>query len=265
MKPSQTGRVLILTVSFISLAALTYVSVQTGDLKYTTVFHTPTRIPVSQEALDPTSNKELWRDALKRHFVLPKDLAWGGHAVLLFSAIYATKGPILELGSGYFSTPVIHNVSVVEQSRDAYTVDLNVRWLARFAYLGSSHHRFGYVSERPQPQAFGNITFQPVHFNTWDDIWHREFGLVFVDHSPGERRRVDIQIFRNLTDVMLVHDTDNLEGYGYEPLLSSFAYRYRFKRRPRFKSFTDVVSMTRGDLVQKIEKLTNWSCDLLHV
>ncbi len=259
MKTSQPGRVLILTGSIVMLAAL-YVFVQSRE-----VFHTPMRIPGSQQTLDPTTNKEMWRDALKRHFVLPRNLGWGGQAVVLFSALYATKGPILELRRGYLTTPVIHNVSVVEQSRDAYTVDLNVGWLGRFVSLGSPHHRFGYVSERLQPQAFGNITFQPVHFKTWDDIWHHEFGLAFVDHRPAERRREDIKIFRNLTDVMLVHDTDNLEGYGYEPLLSSFPYRYRFKRRPWFRSFTDVVSMTRGDLVQKIEKLTNWSCELLHL
>ncbi len=197
--------------------------------------------------------------------MLPKNLAYGGHAVVLFSALYATRGAILELGSGFFSTPTIHNVSAVEQSRDVYTVDLNVEWLARFTSLSSPRHRFAFISTRPQPQAFGGITVQPERFNTWDDIWHREFGLVFVDHSPGERRIQDIGIFRNLTDVMLVHDTDNLKGYHYEPLLSSFPHRYRFKRRPRIASFTDVVSDTRGDLVEKIERLTSWTCELLNL
>ena len=220
---------------------------------------------ISNLKSDHTTSKALWENALKSHFVMPNNTAWGGHAVVLFSALYATQGAILELGSGWFSTSTIHNVAVVEQSRDAYTVDSDVHWLAKFTAMGNSHHTFAYVSNVSQPGAFTDTPYKPQRLDSWDRVWRRQYGLVFVDHAPGERRHVDIQIFRNLTDVMLIHDTDNPTGYKFEPLLSTFRYRYKFRRRPSINSYTDVVSDTREDLVEKIELLTDWTCELLHL
>lgn len=43
-------------------------------------------------------------------------------------------------------------------------------------------------------------------------------------------------------EYMVVHDTEDA-GYGYEPLLSQFKYRYDYKR---MKPYTTIVSNRRG-------------------
>ena len=212
---------------------------------------------------DLNLTKELWCDVVKRHFVMPSDTAYGGHAVLLFAALYATDGAVLELGSGLFSTPIIHNVAVVQQGRDVFTVDGNNDWLQHFTSMGGPRHSFGLVSRMiSNPESYRFLQFKPAHFRRWEDVWDGRYGLVFVDQAPGFERRKDIQRRRNVSDVMIVHDTDDMNGYGYEPLLSTFPYRYKF-RHNAMKTFTDIVSDRRGDVIDKIRKLSEWTCECL--
>ena len=211
---------------------------------------------------DPTETKELWYDVLKRHFVLPYNTAYGGHAVILFAALYATDGAVLELGSGLFSTPIIHNVAVVQQGRDVFTVDADSDWLQHFTSMGSPHHSFGLVSSAYPNQPYRFLQFRPAHFRRWEDVWDGRYGLVFVDQTPEFERRKDIQRRRNVSDVMIVHDTNDMKSYGYEPLLSTFPYRYKFRHKS-FITFTDVIADKRGDLIDKIRKLSEWTCEYL--
>ena len=211
---------------------------------------------------DPTSTKELWCDVVKCHFVMPSDTAYGGHAVLLFAALYATDGAVLELGSGLFSTPIIHNVAVVQQGRDVFTVDADSDWLQQFTAMGGPHHSFGLVSPEYSNESFRYLQFKPAHFQDWEDVWEQMYGLVFVDQAPAFERRKDIQRRRNASDVMVVHDTDTMEFYDYEPLLSTFPYRYKF-RHNAIKTYTDVISDRRGDLIDKTRILSEWTCECL--
>ena len=43
----------------------------------------------------------------------PEKSAWGSHIKLLSAAAMATSGDIMEIGTGFFSTPVLHEI--VEQ------------------------------------------------------------------------------------------------------------------------------------------------------
>ncbi len=205
--------------------------------------------------LDPTSTKQLWYDIVKRHFVMPNNTGIGGHAVVLFAALYATQGAVLELGSGMTSTPIIHNIAVVQQGRDVFTVDSNSDWLQQFTSMGGPHHSFGLVSSAYPNQPYRFLQFKPAHFRRWEDVWDGSYGLVFVDQAPASERRQDIQRRRNASDVMVVHDTNVMKSYRYEPLLSTFSYRYKFRHKA-IKTFTDVISDRREDLIDKIRKLS---------
>ena len=63
---------------------------------------------------------------------------------LLVSAVLATQGDILELGSGHYSTPVLHRV--VEDryngARMVVTADTDAGWLPLFGHLASPFHQF---------------------------------------------------------------------------------------------------------------------------
>jgi hypothetical protein len=74
------------------------------------------------------------------------------------------------------------------------------------------------------------------------DTLTRPWDLAFVDQHPCEARGPAIQMLRVQTRFIVAHDTEpstHVHRYGYEPLLSSFKYRFDYKR---FIPWTTVVS-----------------------
>jgi hypothetical protein len=90
--------------------------------------------------------------------------------------------------------------------------------------------------------------YVPVYKNDWDIepkpyLWDaigndQEWGVVFVDHRPGERRKIDVEKFKNSAQIIVVHDTQQ-PTYEYEPVLETFTYRYDYKR---YSVYTTIVS-----------------------
>ena len=157
--------------------------------------------------------------------------AYATHVPVLAAAIAAAgPGPVLELGAGNFSTPVLHAMCAA-MGRSLLTLENNPTWLERFVSFRSTTHRVEFVADWDQA----------VPADRW--------AVVFVDHAPGERRIIDIEKLREMCEVMVVHDTEDV-GYGYGPAFSKFTYRTDYKR---MTPWTTMLSMTRdvsllGDL-----------------
>ena len=145
---------------------------------------------------------------------------YGSHLPHLLKAVELTTGPVLELGSGDSSTPHLHDVCE-RTGRLLLTVESDQGWLARYHHLLSGNHHFEFHADP-------------------SDVLERQkrWGVVFVDHSPGQTRRRAVALARPLADYIVVHDTEEL-GYGLEEILSSFKHRKDFRySRP----WTTVVS-----------------------
>jgi len=149
------------------------------------------------------------------------DTKYGTHMVPLITAVQNTRGDIFEMGCGDFSTPLLHAVCLY-QKRSILSADTSLEWLNLFKYLENDFHTFKYVDvyeddweKNPKP-------------HKWDDIGNREWGVVFVDHRPGERRKDDIKRLKDKAQIIVVHDTE-YPGYGYEPILNLFKYRFDYK------------------------------------
>jgi len=160
------------------------------------------------------------------------DANWGTHQTPLITAVVHTSGPILELGCGDFSTPLLHAICSVNQ-RILLSADADKKWLRLFLDLETPWHKFIYVPvfEDPNnPQA-----------HKWDQIGKNvHWSIVFIDHSPGKRRATDIQRLRTQTDIFVVHDTE--KSYkDYKLVLESFKYKFIYKR---YKKQTTLVSDT---------------------
>jgi hypothetical protein len=150
------------------------------------------------------------------------DAAYGTHMAPLVTAVMNTTGPVFEMGCGDYSTPILHAICSV-QNRQLLSTDTSKNWLDLFQDMKSEMHEFIYVPvydddwlKNPKPEK-------------WDSIGNQTWGVVFIDHRPGERRKVDIARFANSADVIVVHDTETL-SYGYEPILNTFKYRYDYVR-----------------------------------
>ena len=154
------------------------------------------------------------------------------HIPLLVRAIDKSEGDILEIGTGYFSTLILHWISAI-MKRHVYSYESREFW---------------YNRAKKNETEFHHIVYCP----TWDlaDFDQRHWGLVFVDHSPNNRRPVEIARLANKCDFMVIHDTDPERDfmYGHQKALAPFKYRYDYER---IKPYTTVVSnfFDVGDMV----------------
>lgn len=133
---------------------------------------------------------------------------------MLLEAMNRTKGDVLELGAGVFSTPVLHWICE-KQKRNLVTIENDRGWF-KFTrqYFQTDHHQFSYVSD-------------------WDDasqLINKGWDVVLVDHSPYERRVVEIKLLANLAKYIVIHDSDPWKerDHHYSTIYPLFKYRFDF-------------------------------------
>lgn len=64
---------------------------------------------------------------------------WASHLPALLACVLSTEGPVLELGVGHFSTPILHAVCEVLR-RTLVSVEKDPQWAAQFQNLASPLH-----------------------------------------------------------------------------------------------------------------------------
>lgn len=155
------------------------------------------------------------------------DLGYGSHVSYLVAAVARTEGPVLELGSGFGSTEVLHEICAA-QKRQLVTVDNVGEWLANFFDLAGPGHA---VTLAKDVNEYARLIADQ----------YQRWGVVFIDHAPGESRRDAVEIFRDRADYVACHDSEEL-GYNLEDALSTFKYRRDFRRH---RPWTTIASMTK--------------------
>jgi hypothetical protein len=141
------------------------------------------------------------------------------HAPLLALALSRTVGPVLELGTGYGSTPLIHALT---RGRFVLSLDSDKAWLEKFHRLAVPRHQFRHVSDWPSCRMIEDEV----------DRW----SVALVDCAPGEARTPLIARLADRCDIVVAHDSekDYASGadYKYEKVtgLFKFVSEYRFLR-----------------------------------
>lgn len=138
---------------------------------------------------------------------------YGTHRNLLFRALEATTGPVIEFGMGHESTPYLH-VYCEAKERTLHSIETDFEWFKKFKHLESYHHFLTFVINFDDPLAQQIIT----GFDRW--------GVVFIDHNPGERRKTEVKRLADKTDIMVIHDThDNGSSHNWPQICPLFRYR----------------------------------------
>ena len=71
---------------------------------------------------------------------------WGSHLPILSRVLQVSTGPIMELGIGIYSTPLIHFFAL-EQHRHVYSYESDQRWYDAHKYWTNDYHSFEYVTD----------------------------------------------------------------------------------------------------------------------
>jgi len=147
---------------------------------------------------------------------------WGSHLPVLSKLAPLSSGDILELGVGWFSTPILH-WTCMEQNRKLVSYENNEEYYNLFKDGKNNNHEFYFV-------------------NSWDkaDI-KKEWGLAFIDFRPKLERRKAVRILANLAKYIIIHDSDphSEKYYNYNSIYPLFKYRYDYMK---FMPGTTVLS-----------------------
>lgn len=169
---------------------------------------------------------------------------WNNHIYLLWLALEETKtGDVIEMGCGDGSTNQLHNYCKAN-NRKLYSFDWSKEWLDKFTHMESPDHKFMYIEK------------------SWDivkDICPNP-SVILMDHSPGERRVVDIRSFCDMNGIQVIHDTQprpTAANYGFEMIWEFFKYRVNLTA-PMNRECNPPDNRTWASAVSNIYDVTKW-------
>ena len=126
-----------------------------------------------------------------------QESAYATHQPVLVWALENSTGPVLELGAGEFSTPLLRRLAI-ETGRNVVTVESDENWLQRYSMSDVSNHQF-----RHAPQ------WMPV----LDELSKRTWGVVFIDLSPELYRYYALCRMLPVAQYIVGHDADLMRHY----------------------------------------------------
>lgn len=131
---------------------------------------------------------ETFRDKMKK-----KHSGWGTHQLVLLDALGRTDKPVLELGSGIWSTVQIHD-ALKNRDIKILTIESKQKWFNQYLYLKTKLHDLRHVNDTDMPA-----------FYEHDDV---EWGLVFIDNPTWTARKLAVQKYKGVADYVVLHDCD---------------------------------------------------------
>lgn len=155
------------------------------------------------------------KNAKYKHISL--EMETSTHFPLLMKVVAASEGTILELGSGMFSTPLLHWLCF-EKQRPLFTWERHLHYLDFATKFRTDWHHVDHVPKVETLDLAG--------------IAERigRFSIVFIDHSPKKPRTRgdDALLFKDIADYVILHDAgvEGKEKYGYDQLYPHFKYRH---------------------------------------
>lgn len=150
------------------------------------------------------------------YYINGYDPSWGSHIPVLVDVLSNSEGPVLELGTGPFSTPLLHTLCV-DNKRTLVSYENNPEFFNMHTAFVDEFHQIKLIDD-------------------WDkaEIENTHWGLAFVDHRPAERRKVETKRLVNSADYIVIHDSEPqlIEKYHYDFIYPLFKYRLDYILRP---------------------------------
>lgn len=163
-----------------------------------------------------------------------KDLngQWGTHMPILARAMELTDGPVLELGTGVWSTALMHMMAS-ESKRKVVSYDNDPTWHESNLKWQSDFHDILVIPE-----------------DGWDDIPIEKtfWSVVLVDHKPAKRRMKEIERLAKNALIVLIHDSEpeSDKFFKYSWIYKFYKYRYDYtKCRPYTTALSNFIDVAK--------------------
>lgn len=145
---------------------------------------------------------------------------------MLIKCTQMTKGPVCEVGAGFYSTSVLHWLSL-GRLFVSYEADQEYFHYAR--KFQTNNHRAKKCS----------WDYKEVDYD-------KEWSVVLIDHRAEPLTRGDAAMkFKNATFLVL-HDTEFSEHYGYDKVYPLYKYRYdNTEHRPHTTVLSNTIDVTK--------------------
>jgi hypothetical protein len=169
---------------------------------------------------------DVLKDEYKKSYVLYekgslKLEAWSSHQPLLIHVLNTIKsGDVLEFGTGFHSTPIMHIICAFQQ-RKLMSIETDEKWIEKSLKWRSPNHSLELVSPK-----------ELLHHS----LFTHRFSIAFIDGAPAEIRQPFLEKIQ--ADYLIVHDTECVvRGIKNE-------YNYDFSMFKHVLHFTKDSTMT---------------------
>ena len=148
---------------------------------------------------------------------------WSSYLPVLIKTLNLSEGPVLEMGMGIFSTPVMHWLCL-DRNRALVSYENNATYFHQSRAFMAPWHQIKLVED------WSEAEIETTHW-----------GLVFIDHAPEARRGIDIKRVAHQADYIVTHDSEarNEHKYHLAKIYPLFKYRYDYQKK---KPYTTVLS-----------------------
>lgn len=138
------------------------------------------------------------------------------HLGPLIACMNKTKGDVLELGMGLFSTPYLH-YACTGSKRYLLSLENDPGWCRHFK--GSQFMHFLYQNGHHQIELIENYENSPLIDKPWD--------VVLVDQTPDLSRKETVKKLANLAKYIIIHDSNEKyeKVYRYSEIYPLFKYK----------------------------------------
>lgn len=150
-------------------------------------------------------------------------IKYASHLPVLAKIVGKTKGPILELGIGIYSTPYLHWICFPKKRK--LTSYENVEgWIRYFKDCRNDFHDIKLIDD-------------------WNKLEIDQFyDIALIDYEPGNQRHIAAKKLANNVKYIILHDSEpeNDSTYKYSEIYPLF--KYRFDYTSYNKAHTTVLS-----------------------
>ena len=133
------------------------------------------------------------------------------HMPVLLKLVQMTTGPILELGGGSYSTPLLHWICQ-DTNRKLVTYESDKSYFKDFI------------------EQYKTDFHEVYQIDDWSKApFDKDWEIVFIDHHPNSERKESAKRFANSANYIVLHDALPRWDvkYRYSQIIPLFKYKYR--------------------------------------